>query len=584
MIGGWELATKAGHRAIGLRRTLGHLRIRDHIENRRRDRSRAIELRTCPRCDAVFPAATFCLECGTELQVRDFPDEGPAPDHPTPDRLAASGLITLALGVNATLLSWAWPPYLLLIGASVATYGAASLSVALLMRRWRLGRAIAEQDRQLRRTVSAAPPPRRRPWLSARGWVVLLLATILLVPPAIVWFHPSRVVRRSLKGGKRGRDGGTTELPAVPESQTAGDDESSPLGWRDDPTCAAVQGQLAVHARYPAGREERLAIVVDGREVGTTPWQGDVDAGLVEVAVGGLTYGVVVPAGGSTVLLDSLSVVTPADWVPIPGGEYEMGSSSGYAFHFPPHDVSVPTFEMWRTEVTVEQYRRCVDAGNCLLPLHVPGDGWSGHDRDRRPITHVMWEDAAAFCAWVGGRLPSESEWEYAARGGGHDIDFPWGDAPATCERVVMAEDEPGCGRLDTWEVCSRPAGNSAHGLCDMSGNVWEWVQDSFSYWYLSSPEEWADGRDMCLWWAPPETGYCPSTCDEARTRWGEPPIDGGAWECPDAHARVLRGGSYRSSTRDENAIHLYISDEVGFRCARDLASRPAAAAGRRRR
>ena len=79
--------------------------------------------------------------------------------------------------------------------------------------------------------------------------------------------------------------------------------------------------------------------------------------------------------------------------------------------------------------------------------------------------------------------MPSESEWEYAARSGGQDIDYPWGNEEATCDYAVMDDDthSSGCDTGRTWAVCGRSVdGDTDQGLCDMSGNVWEWVQD----WY----------------------------------------------------------------------------------------------------
>ncbi len=571
MIGGWELATKAGHEAIGLRRTLGHIRIREHIENREKHPQRHIELKTCPDCDAVFPAVTFCLDCGAELGVRDFADPEPARGHAVPDRLASTGLVTVGLGVNGVAMGWLLSPAGPYVGVAAIGTGVFLVLSAMALRRSRLSRAIADQDRKMRRVRHVDPVGPKRNLASAQAWLLLLLVTILVVPPAIVWFQPSRAMRRAARGSKRSRDEAAVGQTVVVVAPVEVEQEPLPLNWTDDPVCEAATGQLEVHARYPGGRDEAVAVTVTGHAAGTTPWSGLVDAGVTEVVLGGLTFGVVVPEDGSTVVLDDLAVAVPSDWVAIPGGRFGMGAPSGYGFHFPPHEVAVPAFEMWRTEVTVEQYRRCVDAGACEFPLRYVAPGaWGRHARDQHPITLVTWEEAVTFCAWVGGRLPSESEWEYAARGGGRDIVYPWGNAPATCEHAVMDDDGPGCGMGDSWDVCSKPDGNTAQGLCDMSGNVWEWARDSFSYWYLSSPDELEEGQEECYSWAQPFTGCCAPPCSEEPMEYEGPPVDGSAWECPTLMDRVIRGGSYRSSADEENAIHLFISDEVGFRCARD--------------
>ena len=229
-------------------------------------------------------------------------------------------------------------------------------------------------------------------------------------------------------------------------------------------------------------------------------------------------------------------------WVSIPGGMFMMGSDSGGSNELPVHQVTVPSFEMSRTEVTVSHYQQCVDAVMCTEPSQCDSYyNWGVAGRGDHPVNCVDWDQAVAFCTWVGGRLPSEAEWEYAARGGGQVIIYPWGDESPSCTYAVMDEGAGyGCGEDRTWAVRSKTAGNTAQGLCDMAGNVFEWVQD----WYHSD--------------------------------YNGAPSDGSAWETPSGSYRVSRGGSFdnygynlRASYRDAG-VPSNRFDNLGCRCARD--------------
>lgn len=233
---------------------------------------------------------------------------------------------------------------------------------------------------------------------------------------------------------------------------------------------------------------------------------------------------------------------TKVDWVRIPGGTFRMGSDE-YPQEQPVHAVRVKTFELGRTEVTNRQYQACVEAGGCAEPdLNCLGPAFRGLEQ---PVVCVTWEQARAFARWAGGRLPSESEWEYAARGAGGASRYAWGDDPPSCERAVFSEraDAPGCGRDSTWPVCSKPRGNTRQGLCDMAGNVWEWTEDWYHDSYAGAP---ADGSA----WVEKSTGSFRSD-------------RGGQWDGDGHNLRAFNRDSENPDIRSERG--------TGFRVARDV-------------
>jgi len=185
------------------------------------------------------------------------------------------------------------------------------------------------------------------------------------------------------------------------------------------------------------------------------------------------------------------------NWVSIARGTFTMGSSEGEDDEKPTRAVTLDRFAMARTETTVAQYERCVQAGACQPPDECKWGpefrtyGQSG--RANHPVNCVSWFQSRDFCAWAGGRLPTEAEWEYAARGT-DGRRFPWGNqGPDSDPRPVgnfsdasakaVKPDWPVIGGYDdgyagTAPVGSFPAGRSPFGLDDMAGNVWEWVSD----------------------------------------------------------------------------------------------------------
>ena len=222
----------------------------------------------------------------------------------------------------------------------------------------------------------------------------------------------------------------------------------------------------------------------------------------------------------------------PREWIPLSGGKFMMGTNDlidGFEGPKPVHQVSLKAFEMSRTDVTVAQYAECVAKGKCALPGAGANCNWGVPGRQDHPVNCVTWDQADQFAKFKGARLPSESEWEYAARGVGENQKYPWGSAAPTGSLLVM-------NAAATMPVCSKPAGNTAQGLCDMAGNVRQWVQDKYKNSYNNAP------------------------------------ADGAAFS-GDSNYWVMRGGCFNSATyaQDDNYTRGpgFNSVCVGFRLAR---------------
>ncbi|MBI5882001.1 MAG: SUMF1/EgtB/PvdO family nonheme iron enzyme [Elusimicrobia bacterium] len=179
-------------------------------------------------------------------------------------------------------------------------------------------------------------------------------------------------------------------------------------------------------------------------------------------------------------------------WISIPGGEFMMGSEQGGAEEKPVHRVRVRPFQLSKTEVTLRQYKECVAAGACeAIDANCTTFGAAKINEfmvDELPAVCMTREQAQAFAKWAGGRLPTEAEWEFAARGGGQDWKFPWGNDPLTCDHAVTDAAGDGCGRNTPWPPCSK-RDVTTHGVCDMAGNVWELVADTWHENYSGAPD-----------------------------------------------------------------------------------------------
>jgi sulfatase modifying factor 1 len=190
----------------------------------------------------------------------------------------------------------------------------------------------------------------------------------------------------------------------------------------------------------------------------------------------------------------------------IPAGEFEMGSRPSEEERFdsegPVHKVYLDAYYIAEKEVTVGQWKRFVQdtAYNwdkwSLLNTYAPGDNY--------PIVFVTWEDANAFCHWLSGkerktyRLPTEAEWEKAARGGLRGKKYPWGDEAPDGTQCNFADKNTDFfwsnKRVDDGYAFTSPAGSfppNGYGLYDMAGNAWEWCQDWFDWdYYKGSPSK----------------------------------------------------------------------------------------------
>jgi formylglycine-generating enzyme required for sulfatase activity len=254
----------------------------------------------------------------------------------------------------------------------------------------------------------------------------------------------------------------------------------------------------------------------------------------------------------------------------VPAGRFEMGSDEDgvdYAMQLcseyrddcqrrwyedqqPAHTVALDGFWIDKYEVTNAQYEKCVEAGACRAPAvcNWGQPTYGKADKADHPAVCVDWQGAQDYCEWVGRRLPTEAEWEYAARGPAANL-FPWGD---TFEGTLANSCDTNCtqdwkytgyddGYAQTAPVGSYPDGVSWCGAEDMAGNVWEWVSDWYdSEYYRVSPAENPGG---------PSSG----------------------------EHRVARGGSWRDGSNGE--LHLAAmrgypgvpslrTSNVGFRCA----------------
>ena len=221
---------------------------------------------------------------------------------------------------------------------------------------------------------------------------------------------------------------------------------------------------------------------------------------------------------------------TPAGMVLVEGGTFQMGSDAGSSDEKPVHLVTVNSFSMDKTEVTVAQYRRFCQQTGRSMPQE-PSWGW----HDDHPIVNVSWDDARAYATWAGKRLPTEAEWEFAARGGTKTQGYTYSGSNGV---DAVGWDDVNSGSTTHPVAQKRP---NELGLYDMTGNVWEWCSDWYDAHYYA---------------------YCPAVNPSG-------PVSG--------TYRVLRGGSwYKDTDFLRSAVRLRFYPEggdgdYGFRCVQDI-------------
>jgi sulfatase modifying factor 1 len=278
--------------------------------------------------------------------------------------------------------------------------------------------------------------------------------------------------------------------------------------------------------------------------------------------------------------------------VTIPGGTFQMGDPYDEAYpddgENPVHDVSLDPFRIDATAVTNAQFATFVKAtghvteaesfgvsavfhlgvacepGDVLHRLDaspwwlaVRGADWRHPEgrhssiaaRSNHPVVHVSWHDALAYCAWSGKRLPTEAEWEYAARGGLVAKRYPWGDelAPAGRWRCNIWQGTfPHRNTLDDGWLTTAPVKAyrpNGYGLWNVAGNVWEWCSDWFSADYYASS---------------------PSDAPQGPTSGSSRVMRGGSFLCHDSYCNRYRVAARSSNTPESTSANL------GFRCAGD--------------
>lgn len=235
---------------------------------------------------------------------------------------------------------------------------------------------------------------------------------------------------------------------------------------------------------------------------------------------------------------------TPNEMVRIPAGAFIRGTNDRLFDEGPQHTMEVPAFDIDRYEVTNAQYKRFIDETQRRSPDHFRNRTYPEGKADH-PVTFVSWHDADAYCRWASKRLPTDVEWEKAARGTEGRI-YPWGNdmnllnANTPMRWVAIGQDG------DTTPVGAFAGGASPYGLYDMSGNVWEWTAS----WYTAYPGNTTQSENFG---------------ERYRTLKGGSWFDCSFYKCG-ISAPTFNRAFFSAKTKN---------DTFGFRCARDVRAAP---------
>jgi eukaryotic-like serine/threonine-protein kinase len=236
---------------------------------------------------------------------------------------------------------------------------------------------------------------------------------------------------------------------------------------------------------------------------------------------------------------DIRTVISDKDYMHllyVPAGEFTMGSENGFDDERPAHPVYLDEFWIDQTEVTVQMYALCVKAGKCKAPVSKGSFRYSNYygnpQFESYPVIHIDWKMAKTYCEWAGRRLPTEAEWEKAARGE-QALTYPWGNEEPN-KHLLNFNKEMG----DVTAVGSYPNGASPYGVLDMAGNAWEWVADWYSETYYASS---------------------PASNPRGRNSGQERVLRGGAWL---NDFTMVRSSNRNSGVPDDACV------SCGFRCA----------------